>query len=308
MEERSLHITEITSDIKAEVIAADMVEDGRDVDDIVISPAGTFERTYSRDILSLEERQDKLGLKNLVFMDVSREGLYNALPEALFHFYDREKRAGSNSFVEEYKKHKVEEEAARSFFLAFEKEMNRLRTLTELEERKSILGFSEQFKADLFLRLWPELSDIAPEYLPAMILLLPVSHKVTGNTDLAATLLSYVVDRKVAVTCNYSTRAVANPTGSNILASRSLGYDTIIGDWVPDNSPLVEVSIGPVKKGELLKFMLGGEAYKAIDLACKHLFAVLADINISVLLDNFDEKLILSDEISDGKLGFTSRL
>ena len=304
-----LILSEIATDVKAEVIAADLVDEGYDIDDIVVTPAGLFEREFRRDILKIESRRDKLGNKELVFIDVCREGIYNSLPEALFHFFDREKRgAGAAGFTEEYKKHKAEEESADVFFQAFEKELFRARILNELGERKSMLSSSDEFKAELFLNLWPELREVSEKYLAGMLLLLPVSHKIVGDLELARTLISYVTDQEIKIRYSDNTKAVANNTGSNILGDTFLTNNLIIGNEVPDYTASIELSVGPVKKGELLSLLPGGEVGKVIEIACKYLFPVSLDVNISVEIDTFDEKLILSDDIADGKLGFTSCL
>ena len=303
------NINELKSDVKAEVVAADLIEAGVEIDDIVVSPMGLFERTFRRDVTKIEARQDKLGTKDLLFIDVSREGIYNALPEALFHTFETGKKGNrSTAFIEEYKKHKAEEETARNYFLASEKELYRIRITTELIERRSILGFADQFKAELFLNIWPELRDVSEKYLPAMLLLLPVSHKVVGDLKLAQTLLSFVLNQRIEIKFSDRARPVANNTGSNVLGSRYLTTDLIIGNEVPDYTPLIEICIKDVKKGDLVTLMPGGEARKVLDLACRYLFPVALDINISIWLDIEHEKLILSGEGEDGKLGFTSRL
>jgi type VI secretion system protein ImpH len=303
------NISEIKSDVKVEVVAADLIEAGLDIDDIVISPLGLFERTFRKDIIKMEARQDKLGSKDLLFIDITREGIYNTLPEALFHSFEVNKKSNrSAAFIEEYKKHKAEEEVARNFFLAAEKELYRIRVLTELVERRSILGFADQFKAELFLNIWPELRDLSERYLPAMLLLLPVSHKIVGDLKLAQTLLSFVLNQNINIKFSNRARPIANNTGSNILGSRYLTTDLIIGNELPDYTPLIEICINEVKKGELVTLMPGGEARKVLDLACKYLFPIDLDINISIWLDIEHEKLILSGEGEDGKLGFTSRL
>lgn len=303
------HIEEVKSDIKVEVIAADLVESGLDVDDMVVSPVGLFERTFRKDVVKMEARQDKLGNKDLLFIDVTREGIYNALPEALFHSFETSKKGNrSAAFVEEYKKHKAEEETARNFFLASEKELYRIRILTELIERRSILGSSDQFKAELFLNIWPELRDVSEKYLPAMLLLLPMSHKIVGDLNLAESLLSFVFDQKIKIKFSSRARPIANNTGSNILGANYLTTDFIIGNQVPDFTPVIEINIFDVKKGELVTLLPGGDARNVLDLAIKYLFPIELDINITISLDIEHEKLILSGESEDGKLGFTSRL
>lgn len=298
----------VGSDIKAEIIAADLVENGVDVDDIVITPAGLAERFHSRDILHIEARQDRLGLRDLLNIAVSREGLYNSLPEAIFHVFDKGKKANAAGFVEDYKKHKAEEEAARQFFLVFEKEIFRLRTLLELSERQSMSGFSEQFKSDLYLNLWPELKDVDEIYLPALIFILPIAHKVIGNTLIVETLFGYMLNQQVSIRHSNVTRVMINNTDSQYLGRNYLGVNTVIGNETADFTPLVEIRVGPLKKGDLVSLMPGGEARKTLDLTCKYLFPALTDINVTLLLDSDCEKLILSADKSDGVLGFTSRI
>ncbi|MDX2002101.1 MAG: type VI secretion system baseplate subunit TssG [Chitinophagales bacterium] len=298
----------IKSDIKAEVIAADLVDIGYDIDDIAVNNSGISERDYRKDILKIEFKRDKNGDKELIFIDVSREGIYNGLPEAMFHTFDREKKVNSASFIEEYKRHKAEEEAATMFFQAFEKELFRMRIMNELTERKSMLTSNAQFKSDLFLNLWPELKQIADKYVAGLLLLLPVSHKVVGDAELACTLLSHLLDVPITYRYDDKTRGIDNHTGSNVLGAKHLAIDFVIGDSIPDYSPTLELVVGPVPKSMLTEVLHKGEIRKVLDLACKYLFPIVLDINITVEIDRFEEKFLLSESLQDGRLGFTSRL
>jgi predicted component of type VI protein secretion system len=144
--------------------------------------------------------------------------------------------------------------------------------------------------------------------LPAMLLLIPVAHKIVADLELAETLLSFVLNQSIKIKFSDAARPITNSTGSNILGIKYLATDLIIGNEIPDYTCMIDLCIDSVKRGDLLTLMPGGEARKVLDLACKYLFPVSLDINVSISLDIVAEKLILSGESDDGKLGFTSRL
>lgn len=81
--------------------------------------AGSHRRNAYGDVLSVAEKGD--GMLRLVF---SRDGLYDILPEALFHPVDRFESLPANEyrerFREECERQQAEEYAARDFFAAYD--------------------------------------------------------------------------------------------------------------------------------------------------------------------------------------------
>jgi len=69
------------TDIKAEVVIADIHEHHVDFNNIEVKFDGTFERNYKKDINSL--RVDMV--KKAISLHVTRNSLYDVLPEGLFH-------------------------------------------------------------------------------------------------------------------------------------------------------------------------------------------------------------------------------
>lgn len=68
----------------AELLASRQVS----ADGYMIRPRSLFKRAYSRDVLGWEiitPKHDKKRSADLLMLDVSREGFYDALPEFFFH-------------------------------------------------------------------------------------------------------------------------------------------------------------------------------------------------------------------------------
>ncbi len=141
MSQVPIQIENITSDIKAEVIGAALVENGTRIDDIVIKPVGISQRNVRKDVVDIYNKDGGADNGEYLFFDVSREGLYDTIPQGVFHQPKiTGKKRNTEDLIDEMKLFKKQEDAARLFFLALEKEYGRVNLSGELEERKSILS------------------------------------------------------------------------------------------------------------------------------------------------------------------------
>ena len=121
------------NDLKVEIVAADILESGLDPAELIVVPDGSFTRSYSRDISYAEVAKSANGQKTLA-IHVTRDGIYDCLPEAVFHRQSSEPLTSGHDMAKLSKKQKMEEKEARLFFLPFENEIFTLRTQIEMEE------------------------------------------------------------------------------------------------------------------------------------------------------------------------------
>ena len=103
-------INSYPSDIKAEVLMADLIQEGFAESDFIVFFDSLFKRKYSSDILKAEkvfinDYQELLGIF------VARDGLYDLLPEGLFHASDSALTSGKDMALDSRKESKIEEEA-----------------------------------------------------------------------------------------------------------------------------------------------------------------------------------------------------
>ena len=123
------------NDFKAEVIAAEMVEHGINADRILILLAGALKRSFSADVASVEDEFSEYDRKEYTIVKPTREGIYDMLPEGLFHSATAHKNANTDKeIIRSIKKRREEEVNARKFFLPFETTINYLRMQMALYE------------------------------------------------------------------------------------------------------------------------------------------------------------------------------
>src|ERR1039457_2548459 len=135
-------VNRLLNDIRAEAVAADIIEKGMNPADIVIINDGSFRRNFSRDInygevINLDNGQQVLGLH------ITRDGLYDSLPEGVFHEQSIEPLTSGHDMAKLSKSQKTEEKYARKFLLPFENEIFYHRIQLEIEEKNLLYRFSE---------------------------------------------------------------------------------------------------------------------------------------------------------------------
>lgn len=300
---------ELNTDIRAEALASYFMEDGMDVDNVIIEPVGNFQRPYRKDILSIGRKPEKPELPDSVFIEISRNGLYDLLPEGLFHQPPSGKsRTTVPEIIDEIRKTRKEEESAREFFLAIEKEIYRARILLETEERKSILSSSRYFKKKLYFSLWENLRDVSEEYLAVLFQLLPISHKVSGNIELTKICMESILGESVEIKTSQAEHFVLNKSASNRLGYSCLGTDFIIGNRIKDYNSYVDINISLRQKNNLTDYIEGGKASKVLKIMEEYFFPSDVTVIVNVLLNKTEDSMVLSDDSADARLGYTSKI
>ncbi len=84
IEEIQSVLDEVPLDLRAEVLVNDLIVRGISVNDLFVKPVGLFRRRFDKDIHSVEQVDLKDGQRAQI-LRLNREGLYDGLPENLFH-------------------------------------------------------------------------------------------------------------------------------------------------------------------------------------------------------------------------------
>jgi hypothetical protein len=296
-------------DVKAELVAADLVQSGVALESIVIRPVGSFTRKFRNDVLKYENVTTTTGgVEELLYIDVSREGIYDALPQHLFHMSSGKKSDGIENKIEELKRQRFEESEARKFFSVFEKEFSHCRVLVELEERKSIFGLSDDFNSDLFTDIWVELKDLSKKFHKYLYQILPIAHKCRGNVHLSSILLGYVINEAVKIRVSSEPTMQKNIFAANELGERFLGADFVVGDKTPSYDSEYMVTIGPIAKGKIRQFMHGSEYEKVILYLLDYFIPFDANFKVELVLEKDAENLFLCNNENYCFLGYDSNI
>lgn len=310
-------VQNIINDIRAEAIIADLVENGIEKDKIIIHPKGTFKRRYSRDIdsikkVKLENSQELLGIY------LHRDGLYDMLPEGLFHERSEKKVGEKDSRLKdskESKKLKQEEKAARKFFLPFEHEIMHQRVELELEERKILSRFSENLFNEIYPELWDLHKSLHRKYVYKMALLLHFAHKIAGNLQLTARCLESIIDEEVKIKLiRNSERNLTEIKNSKtkkvncLLGKNELGVDFVCGEQFEDYGKTMEFSIGPLKNTKVSEYLENGVLSKFLTCFFGYFVPVDFDVESKIIVDPFKQGFELNETKGNSILGFETSI
>ena len=224
------------TDVKAEVIIADLIEKGIDISDIEIILSSAFERNYKKDLSDVYVDM----VKRVISLHITRNSLYDNLPEGLFHPVTRYSNLDPDDRKKEFKKQKQEEGKSRKFFRPYDKEFLAQKAQLEIETRKLIqdlLAESEKW----FINE----TNIPRQYFRRLVKYLPFTNKVKGNLGLTAQCLSEILETKISANSYYKTQ---NPTLSaqfdeNIMGSSYLGENLICGNSLSEDVLVWEFAV-----------------------------------------------------------------
>ncbi len=294
-------------DIRAEVLIAHLLENTAfHLEQFLVHPLGTFHRSYKKDVLSLEINGEETQ-RTKVVVNVAREGLYDMLPEGLFHATPPTKKiASTQEVIEESGRYRKEEKASRNFFLPLEQEFYGHRIQLELTER---LFWNALSQHDPFANFWQiKQRDLPTHQLSVLLALLPFAHQIAGNLSLTARALEILLGETVAVTLIAPEPITPEHQADWVLNDSVVGINFILGEEWSDDNPSVAVSIGPVKAKDLLRVMPEGEAQKVLDTLFGFLMPAEATVVTQVKVEEEESIFILSDDTFTGRLRYTTTL
>ena len=261
--------------LKAEVLVAEIQENSSvTTDDFIIANKSTFSRPYRRDIISVDDliNMDKLTL------NLSRNGLYDTLPEGLFHV--PKSNSNSSSYLAHRKIVKKEEEDARSFFSPLENEFFYQRLRIECNERELLDNFYN-LNDDFLIDFWNIDNQIPEAYVLKLIKLLPHSNKISGDFELTRMCLEKILDEKVSFEKKFENTMHATHNEEKNLRKESLqlGVDSVLnGTNNAILSPVLEVTIGPVSEKNINNYSKNNGVLKFINTFYDYFIPLEVDI------------------------------
>ncbi len=289
--------------LKAEVLIAE-IQENSDItaDDFVIANQSTFSRSYRRDIIDI----DDLIHKDKLTFNLSRNGIYDTLPEGLFHA--PKTNSDSASFLAHRKVVKKEEEDARSFFSPIENEFFFQRLRIESNERELLDNFYN-LNDDFLAEFWNIDDAIPEEYLIKLIKLLPHSHKIAGDFELTRMCLEKILDEEVTFTRKYENNRNVDKTKNKEPRNNSLqlGVDSVLdGNEDTVLSPILEVIVGPVSEKKINKYLKKGGVIKFINTFYDYFLPMEVEVRTNFTLNS--ERKFLLDETNSPLMGISTQI
>ncbi len=305
-------IQNVFYDIKAEAVVGDLMENGFKAEDFLAINKGIFKRRYARDIDRVKTVEFENGQK-VAGIYLNRDGLYDSLPEGLFHDKRDDSFQKNANISEESRKLKEEEKGVRNFFLPFENEIFLQRVKLELEERNILSRFSENLFNDIYPEFWNLDRKLSRKYLTRMVLLLHFSHRIAGNPSLTAKCLEYILNEKVSVeivTANSNEESAGQdePSTNCKLGAGNLGVNFVCGNDFERMDKTMVFTIGPLQSTSVDEYLENGAVSGFLKSFYNYFVPAELDVKSNVLVEEQEQDFVLS-EMADGPvLGFNSAI
>lgn len=305
-------------DVRLEVMLAELLAYGYAFEDFVVRPVSLFARRYRRDLGAVSqepfERNHREVMRTVV--EVHREGLYDALPQQIFH-----QPGGSTAghppnvraMVEDSLAQRRKEKATRKFFLPFEQEFFRCRVRLEQEERRYFNSLATNWYNEALARFWG-LTDagLPPLVLTNLLYLLPLACHIVGDLLRTRHCFESVLGQSVPLRLVAPQRhslpvaPAATQLASGTLGSLSLGRDLVLGGDYHETLPALEVTVQCLTVAELEAYLTGAWPAKALALLCEYFVAFETDVVVCYDIAAAEPEFRLGEGEATPVLGFTT--
>ncbi len=306
---KSGYINEILYDIRAEYIVSCLLKLDLSQDDLLAAFDGPLKRSWSVDIDRCELESFENG-DEVLSLHLNRAGVYDTLPEALFHLFPENRNADGEELAKESVKLRAEEKTARNFFRIFENEIFWQGVHMSTKENHKLLNLYTESLNGLIPGFWKLDMNIPSEYTEKMVKYLPYAYQITGNYHLTALCLEDILHEKVLMeqdTCeteeinrNYN----KSTTTTGLVGQSQLGKDLVLGHKTAGFVRRIMVKIGPLENTDPKEFYKNGLIYRLLKSFYSYFLPVEFDVETKLVSLGKVKIFTLGSEEEKALLGY----
>lgn len=251
-----------TSAFLAEAIFASLTEAGHAAGHIKAIHKGGFKKGFSNDVEQV--LTEELGEQVDFEITLNRDGIYDLLPEGLFHQSKGNTRVNSvQDAVDEHKQFKEEEKLARKFFTPLEQLLFLYRAEAETAERNALYDIQNGKLNDSFYHFWNIDINLPKGPASRLLQLMPYADTIKSDIEATAAALSHVLQRKV--TLKASLLPDTYVLQQQNLSDQYLGVDATMGNTIGEWLVNWTCTLLDIPDEELGLYVDGGGLKKIID-------------------------------------------
>jgi type VI secretion system protein ImpH len=286
-------------DFRAEVVAAEMIDKGiASIDQLMIVLLGASKRSFRKDVDTLSEDVANFDHKDYITITTHKEGIYDMLPEGLFHRPALPKTATTEAEILAYmRQHRVEEQNARRFFQPFEAAINHQRIQVALYEGRLDKGAHYDELLEVFAEHWEIFDYLDTAQANIFIQILPLIHDLRDDHRMVETIFHLIFNLPVTINMRRQLPIkTPNPIFS-LLSDCRLGVNmTTSNDVYDGGEDELIITIGPITNAQLQLFSPDTTNSKILELLSSYLLPIHIETSIEFELDASDKTFRLADE------------
>lgn len=300
----------IDTDIKAEVLASALIEKGVDPEYVKIVRDKAFQRNWTKDIEDVEIEYSQSLFRDRIIVRTNRTGLYDILPENIFHKSTARKfNRDKEDVIEEIKRQRREEFYARKFFQLFESVIDDASIQAYLYETKFDKKISNSNFTNVFIAYWPilELLDRAQGII--FLHTIPHLHKIRTQLKEIAQAMSLILNVNVEIEQLNQSQKIPNSNITEGIGNFRLGVDWIVGESFNDGEVDLKLKIGPIPVNDMMDYLeQSSKGYIIVDYLCNLFISGNIHIEKEFIVSSEDANFYLSDKEHITYLGINTFL
>lgn len=311
LNEIAWYINQLSFDLKAEQLLA-FFEDNINLNEIVVTLEGQLQRVWSKDVAGASVDNLPNG-KDVLNVRLNRDGIYDALPEALFHDLTESNCSTGADMARESMRIRMEEKESRLFFKPLENEIFLQKLQLAHKENQLFEQIFTEKLMGIISDFWKLDEKIPKMYMLRLVKLLPIAHLITGDKNLTRLSLEYILGEKVELKGFISDDYETIPDSlhhKGKIGDCMLGADTILGEYVNGYLSSFQFIIGPVKNPITSQFIITGKMETFLKCFYSYFVPVYLDADAQFVLP-YEQSLFKLDsenEMNISYLGFNSVL
>lgn len=274
------------TDFKAELHGALLSEAGFDNAQILMVRDGNNLSNVSKDIRSVKYRNlPGTAEGSCIELKTNRRGIYDSLPEGLFHdslFAGKVKDL--EHILEEMQHHRNEEFFIRRFFSLLESETDREGIQAQLLELRYDKKNKYPDYARLFSACWPVTGILSGRGALLFIKFMPHIHSIRCRLEEVSDALSQILEAPVSVHSRMEQRTM-KAQKTNRLGNLRLGTSSVNVGVLHSAEADLHIHIGDIPAREVDRFLPGNHSRKALSMLVDIFLGAFqeSDVTISVI-------------------------
>ncbi|ROI05678.1 hypothetical protein EGI16_04665 [Chryseobacterium sp. G0240] len=305
-----MNYNKLQTDFKAEAVAVNLLKYHRAVSNIFIERIGVNDRAYLKDIKSISSSY--LGFDEEVFtIESYREGIYDYLPEGLFHPPSLgASRKNVDSVVREIRKQKRVEDDARKFFRPFELEVFFTEISALLKESEFDITSNTDSLLETVSELWPLIKMLDKQNAYIFMHILPFFHQIRGNKRWFERCMTAFLQVPVEVSFSPNViDGIEKNDDSMLLGNSRLGVTYIPSGRHMDGQRNWVVNIGPIPYEQMKKYIPGSPFRKVLQALYDYFLPVTVEVEENFVTEKLEYSFSLEDdERNASRLGYSTFL
>jgi len=256
-------VRDLSLDLRTEVLVNDLVLRGFSITDFFVRPVGLFRRRFDRDISGIEysELQDE---NPALILSLNREGLYDALPENVFHYPPNRKPKAFkevSQMVAEVKQRVKEEETARNFFVAYENEFLRQRLANEWQERRLFDTITYSMDDEQMLGYLDLPSILSKRQKGILFYLYPIIHRIRADINMMNAAYTAILrdDVEISQVQDISPGQIDFNGNNSTLGENRLASSFVIGQRSPEYFEVFQFKVILEDISKIVLYVEGGQ-------------------------------------------------